>query len=418
MLCHAISLVWTAVWCPTPLPVFPLKPMPNWLAWHHTSSQASTTISTETALKSLAPHKAKKKVLSSAATRAPQPPWVQDTYDAESSASPSTTPQNQHQPKQRRHFIQVVSCSSDAEAEDAAAHLRHHMANLATQPPPKRPRILTAVVPPRPTTPLPGPGDSTISMDSPFDSDQSLSNEEEDEGVLDVSDQQASSDAESDDPDALAPVPLISRRVDNLYRTHGEGTAFLAQHPLPNSVIVNATQNRAKSQFNTTPSNKKSHKLDMIGPHHCPTPTSRSPCHSDRPMVATSTVVPPVEHLGIGHSLPSPASRPAFSAERPNSVPRLDQPSPDSMVHTLTVQQVIDQARKPPTIALYSYKWKLFLQFTTQTNQPSSPTDLPTILEFLLHLFQKGLSISTLRVYAAVIIALFRRCLDFLTSSV
>ncbi|KAJ7335284.1 hypothetical protein JRQ81_013225 [Phrynocephalus forsythii] len=62
--------------------------------------------------------------------------------------------------------------------------------------------------------------------------------------------------------------PLILRRIDNMYKTHGEGTTFLSKHPLLNSVIVDATQNRSKSHSATAPSNKESRKLHLIGRHH------------------------------------------------------------------------------------------------------------------------------------------------------
>ncbi|KAJ7341476.1 hypothetical protein JRQ81_005617 [Phrynocephalus forsythii] len=62
--------------------------------------------------------------------------------------------------------------------------------------------------------------------------------------------------------------PLMPRRVDNLYKTHGDGTDFLGRTPLPNSVIVDATQNRSKSHSSATPSNKEALKLDLIGRQH------------------------------------------------------------------------------------------------------------------------------------------------------
>ncbi|KAJ7324577.1 hypothetical protein JRQ81_017597 [Phrynocephalus forsythii] len=55
---------------------------------------------------------------------------------------------------------------------------------------------------------------------------------------------------------------------DNMYRTHGEGTAFLDKHPLPNSVIVDAVQNRAKGKSAAASSNKEGRKLDLIGRRH------------------------------------------------------------------------------------------------------------------------------------------------------
>ncbi|KAJ7313400.1 hypothetical protein JRQ81_004733 [Phrynocephalus forsythii] len=62
-----------------------------------------------------------------------------------------------------------------------------------------------------------------------------------------------------------ASMPLMLRRTDNLYRIHGEEVEFLARHPLPNSLIVNATQNRAKNTSANIPSKKEGRKLDLIG---------------------------------------------------------------------------------------------------------------------------------------------------------
>ncbi|KAJ7320482.1 hypothetical protein JRQ81_019993 [Phrynocephalus forsythii] len=63
-------------------------------------------------------------------------------------------------------------------------------------------------------------------------------------------------------------APLMSRRVDNMYCTHGEGTSFLDKHPLPNSLVVDATQKRTKGRWALTPSNKEGRKLDIIGRRH------------------------------------------------------------------------------------------------------------------------------------------------------
>ncbi|KAJ7307481.1 hypothetical protein JRQ81_009502 [Phrynocephalus forsythii] len=58
-------------------------------------------------------------------------------------------------------------------------------------------------------------------------------------------------------------APLMSRRVDNMYQT-----TFLDKHPLPNSLVVDATQNRSKGRSALTPSNKEGCKLDIIGHRH------------------------------------------------------------------------------------------------------------------------------------------------------
>ena len=59
-------------------------------------------------------------------------------------------------------------------------------------------------------------------------------------------------------------VQQISRRVKILYKTHSGNTVFLSKHPPPNSVIVDAIQNRAKNQSNATPNNKEGKKLNII----------------------------------------------------------------------------------------------------------------------------------------------------------
>ena len=57
----------------------------------------------------------------------------------------------------------------------------------------------------------------------------------------------------------------IPRRVENLDKRHSSGTEFLSKHPLPNSFVVDATQNRARKQSTSTPNNKESWKLDILG---------------------------------------------------------------------------------------------------------------------------------------------------------
>ena len=60
-------------------------------------------------------------------------------------------------------------------------------------------------------------------------------------------------------------VPQISCKVENLYKTHGDNTAFLFKHPPPNSLIVDAIPNRARNRSSTTPNNKEGKKLDIVG---------------------------------------------------------------------------------------------------------------------------------------------------------
>ena len=57
----------------------------------------------------------------------------------------------------------------------------------------------------------------------------------------------------------------IPRRVQNLYKMHGDSTDFLSKHPLPNSFVVDVTQNRARNHSASTPNNKEGRKLDILG---------------------------------------------------------------------------------------------------------------------------------------------------------
>ncbi|KAJ7315828.1 hypothetical protein JRQ81_001990 [Phrynocephalus forsythii] len=85
--------------------------------------------------------------------------------------------------------------------------------------------------------------------------------------------------------------------------------------------------------------------------------------------------------------------------------PRCCQPPSHSMEDPLSVSQVIDSARKPSTNALYAYKWAALMAYTVQWDLPTSPTTLPVLLEFLLSLIHRGLSISIRQVCVAAIMA-------------
>ena len=60
-------------------------------------------------------------------------------------------------------------------------------------------------------------------------------------------------------------IPQLSRKVENYYKTLRDSTTFLFKHPPPNSLIVDATQNRAHNRSSTTPNNKEGRKVDIVG---------------------------------------------------------------------------------------------------------------------------------------------------------
>lgn len=69
------------------------------------------------------------------------------------------------------------------------------------------------------------------------------------------------------------------------------------------------------------------------------------------------------------------------------------------MVHT------INSSRAPSTNALYANRWKIFSEWCQVLGQDPTHCPLPSVLRFLQSLFDKGLTPSTIKVYAAAISA-------------
>uniref|UniRef100_A0ABM5G4K6 Uncharacterized protein n=1 Tax=Pogona vitticeps TaxID=103695 RepID=A0ABM5G4K6_9SAUR len=84
------------------------------------------------------------------------------------------------------------------------------------------------------------------------------------------------------------------------------------------------------------------------------------------------------------------------------SRPRL--PPIDSVEDIPSIMEVLDKARKPSTIRLYQHKWQGFLKFATERGLQASPVSLSTLLLYLRHLFDLGLSKSTLKIYTSAIV--------------
>ena len=68
------------------------------------------------------------------------------------------------------------------------------------------------------------------------------------------------------------------------------------------------------------------------------------------------------------------------------------------------IQTVLD-SRAPSTRALYANRWKIFSEWCRACGEVPESSPLPIILRFLQSLLDKGLSVSTLRVYVAAISA-------------
>ena len=65
--------------------------------------------------------------------------------------------------------------------------------------------------------------------------------------------------------DRLPSTLLIPRKIEHHYKTHGWDLDFLLKHPIPNSIVVKATQYKSHSRSSTTPVNKEGRKIDSFG---------------------------------------------------------------------------------------------------------------------------------------------------------
>ena len=70
------------------------------------------------------------------------------------------------------------------------------------------------------------------------------------------------------------------------------------------------------------------------------------------------------------------------------------------------VSSRLSVSQRQSTVQLYEYKWKVFREWcASQRIDPNTPT-IPNIADFLLHLFNKGLSITTIKGYRSSLSAL------------
>ena len=81
------------------------------------------------------------------------------------------------------------------------------------------------------------------------------------------------------------------------------------------------------------------------------------------------------------------------------------------------IRSVLEKARKPSTNTLYTYNWKNFCNYTSSNGFQPSPVSLSDLLHYLKHLFDLGLSVSTLKVYISAIVAHQPRNCDAAKSS-
>ncbi|XP_078235403.1 uncharacterized protein LOC144584060 [Pogona vitticeps] len=138
---------------------------------------------------------------------------------------------------------------------------------------------------------------------------------------------------------------------------------------------------------------------------HSQTTTDEGRSHTNCPLVATSTVVLHSVSSVSGQGDSSIAAQLTHSERRECSPSRPRCTPLDCVEDFPSLTEVIIKARKPATKLLYSYKWRNFLRFAEERQLHSSPVALSTLLLYLRHLFDLGLSKSTLKVYTAAIVA-------------
>ena len=56
----------------------------------------------------------------------------------------------------------------------------------------------------------------------------------------------------------------VTRKIEHHYKTHGLDSDFLAKHPPPNSIVIEATQYKARTRSSATPTDKEGKKSDTI----------------------------------------------------------------------------------------------------------------------------------------------------------
>ncbi|XP_078242543.1 uncharacterized protein LOC144587068 [Pogona vitticeps] len=205
-------------------------------------------------------------------------------------------------------------------------------------------------------------------------------------------------------------VEDIKTRVENL---PFDATGLFSQNTDENLENLHKSKKTAKSySVQTAPRQSK--------PQWRPKYTTQSyqqPSTSTyRPYGGNSSQRPPQASSSSSaafRSQPSHSNRQGDTSPRPtpnNSglgvdlPPRPGLPPIDSVEDIPSIMEVLDKARKPSTMRLYQHKWQGFLKFTTERGLQASPVSLSTLLLYLRHLFDLGLTKSTLKVYTSAIV--------------
>ena len=149
--------------------------------------------------------------------------------------------------------------------------------------------------------------------------------------------------------------------------------------------------------------------LAQVGNRGARAATNRSPVAGEgmvpqvAPAVARETLVPPSEEGStIAAGRPDLASR-SVSATALGLAP--EGPDPLLGLCEQAVVFTINSSRAPSTNALYANRWKIFTEWCQARGQEPAHCPLPVVLQFLQSLLVRGLTPSTIRVYAAAISA-------------
>ncbi|XP_078247020.1 uncharacterized protein LOC144588309 [Pogona vitticeps] len=145
-----------------------------------------------------------------------------------------------------------------------------------------------------------------------------------------------------------------------------------------------------------------SHSIGSEVSSQSPPAASRS--NLDCTLVAQTTLVLSTSADSNRQGEASPRPTPNNSGLGVDLPPRPGLLPIDSVEDIPSIMEVLDKARKPSTMRLYQHKWQGFLKFTTERGLQASPVSLSTLLLYLRHLFDLGLTKSTLKVYTSAIV--------------
>ncbi|KAJ7303197.1 hypothetical protein JRQ81_012132 [Phrynocephalus forsythii] len=129
------------------------------------------------------------------------------------------------------------------------------------------------------------------------------------------------------------------------------------------------------------------------------TPPRTDTHHPHSALVALTTLVPDSQTNVDPVLPPSTDARSTLTGRGTSPTPGPSIATPHALAHQFSLQQILAHARKPSTTALYSYKWREFVAFTTSHHERRKviPQDSPTKALCLRNNLLKGWHLHLMR---------------------